>query len=65
MPIKFLNTADVVCEEPYTVRLRFEPAGRPSSSHDYYLYDKENFCVVCKSSGPIVRKNIVPHEYRK
>ncbi|XP_026694356.2 exonuclease 3'-5' domain-containing protein 2-like isoform X1 [Ciona intestinalis] len=57
--------ADIVTETPFTIRLRFEPAGRPASDRDYYLYDKQNVCVVCGSNGAIVRKNVVPHEYRR
>lgn len=57
---------EVVCENPMTVRLNFEPAGRPSSEYDrYYLTDKVNKCVVCGRSESFLRKNIVPHEYRK
>ncbi|XP_076804357.1 exonuclease 3'-5' domain-containing protein 2-like [Clavelina lepadiformis] len=57
--------ADVVCDDPHTIRLRFEPASRPSSDRDYYLFNKENVCVVCGSGKSIVRKNVIPHEYRK
>ncbi|EFX73459.1 hypothetical protein DAPPUDRAFT_325251 [Daphnia pulex] len=57
---------EVVCENPMTVRLNFEPSGRPSSEYDrYYLTDKVNKCVVCGQSESFLRKNIVPHEYRK
>ena len=49
-----------------TVRLNFEPSGRPSSEYDrYYLTDKVNKCTVCGQSESFLRKNIVPHEYRK
>ena len=49
-----------------TVRLNFEPSGRPSSEYDqYYLMDKSNNCVVCGNDESYLRKNIVPHEYRK
>ena len=49
-----------------TVRLNFEPSGRPSSEYDqYYLLDKVNKCVVCGKDESFLRKNIVPHEYRK
>ena len=68
MQVATLQTSlftDIVDEEPLTIRLRFEPSGRPTSEQDYYLIDKENICVVCGSAGPIVRKNVVPHEYRK
>ena len=47
----------------YTVRLNFEPAGRAEA--DYYKAAKENRCVVCGETENLIRKNIVPHEYRK
>ena len=56
----------IVCETPLTVRLNFEPAGRPSSEYDrYYLMDKANKCVVCGQVNSVLRKNIVPHDYRR
>ena len=55
----------LVCESPMTVQLHFEPGGRPGADREYYLRDKENICTVCGSSQNCVRKNIIPHEYRK
>jgi len=56
----------ITCENPLTVRLNFEPAGRPSSEYDqYYLLDKANKCVVCGQENSMLRKNIVPHDYRR
>ncbi|XP_049452737.1 exonuclease 3'-5' domain-containing protein 2 isoform X1 [Epinephelus fuscoguttatus] len=52
-------------EEPFVVRLLFEPSGRPDSQQDYYLTAKENLCVVCGKADSYIRKNIVPHEYRR
>uniref|UniRef100_A0A6Q2Y5V8 Exonuclease 3'-5' domain-containing protein 2 n=1 Tax=Esox lucius TaxID=8010 RepID=A0A6Q2Y5V8_ESOLU len=52
-------------EDPFIVRLLFEPSGRPDSQQDYYLTAKENLCVVCGKSDSYIRKNIVPHEYRR
>ncbi|XP_068608455.1 exonuclease 3'-5' domain-containing protein 2 [Brachionichthys hirsutus] len=52
-------------EDPFVVRLLFEPAGRPDSQQDYYLTAKENLCVVCGKADSYIRKNIVPHEYRR
>uniref|UniRef100_A0A182PGU8 Exonuclease 3'-5' domain-containing protein 2 n=1 Tax=Anopheles epiroticus TaxID=199890 RepID=A0A182PGU8_9DIPT len=57
---------DLVCEQPYTVRLRFEPAGRAvDEAGKYYLQEKENICVVCGAKSSFNRKNIVPRDYRK
>ncbi|XP_028995402.1 exonuclease 3'-5' domain-containing protein 2 isoform X2 [Betta splendens] len=52
-------------EKPFIVRLLFEPSGRPDSNQDYYLTAKENICVVCGKKDSYIRKNIVPHEYRR
>ncbi|KAG8449555.1 hypothetical protein GDO86_016269 [Hymenochirus boettgeri] len=56
---------DLVSTAPFIVKLRFEPSGRPESSGDYYLTVKENICVVCGKRESYIRKNIVPHEYRR
>lgn len=47
----------------YTVRLNFEPAGRCEA--DYYRSEKENRCVVCGSFEELIRKHVIPFEYRK
>ena len=55
-----------VCDDPLTVRLKFEPSGRPEGrSGEYYLSVKQNICVVCGKDQSFLRKSIVPHEYRK
>jgi hypothetical protein len=54
-----------VQNDPLIVRLTFDPAGRPLSDRDYYLQEKQNVCVVCGKADSYIRKNIVPHEYRK
>ncbi|KAL7873214.1 hypothetical protein AOLI_G00122850 [Acnodon oligacanthus] len=56
---------ELMSEEPFIVRLLFEPSGRPDSQKDYYLTAKENLCVVCGKVESYIRKNIVPHEYRR
>ncbi|NXI43895.1 EXD2 protein, partial [Galbula dea] len=56
---------ELVSTDPFIVKLRFEPSGRPESQVDYYLTVKENLCVVCGKRESYIRKNIVPHEYRK
>lgn len=56
---------ELISSEPFIVKLRFEPSGRPDSQIDYYLTVKENLCVVCGARESYIRKNIVPHEYRK
>ncbi|XP_013397750.1 exonuclease 3'-5' domain-containing protein 2 [Lingula anatina] len=54
-----------ICDDPFTVKLNFEPSGRPESSRNYYLQEKSNICVVCGKEESYIRKNVVPHEYRK
>ncbi|NWX47063.1 EXD2 protein, partial [Steatornis caripensis] len=56
---------ELVSTDPFVVKLRFEPSGRPESKVDYYLTVKENLCVVCGKRESYIRKNIVPHEYRR
>ncbi|NXP47869.1 EXD2 protein, partial [Heliornis fulica] len=56
---------ELVSTDPFVVKLRFEPSGRPESQVDYYLMVKENLCVVCGKRESYIRKNIVPHEYRR
>ncbi|EDV49520.1 exonuclease 3'-5' domain-containing protein 2 [Drosophila erecta] len=55
-----------ISEEPFTVRLNFEPAGRAVADVGrYYQTPKENQCVVCGDRDAYIRKNVVPREYRK
>lgn len=63
----FKNLGVQVSDSPLTVRLLFEPSGRAvDESGQYYTQEKANNCVVCGSNGSYyVRKNVVPHEYRK
>ncbi|XP_067895699.1 exonuclease 3'-5' domain-containing protein 2 isoform X1 [Heterodontus francisci] len=56
---------ELISEDPFVVKLKFEPSGRPESQQDYYLITKENLCVVCGKTESYIRKNIVPHEYRR
>ncbi|CAN8025827.1 unnamed protein product [Ixodes persulcatus] len=51
--------------EPLVIRLNFEPSNRPVLDSQYYIQAKDNNCVVCGSAESLVRKNVVPHEYRK
>lgn len=53
-------------DRTFTVRLNFEPAGMPVGEvGEYYQSKKENRCVVCGREDELIRKNVVPHEYRK
>lgn len=60
------NIGEVVQEDPLTVRLKFEPAGRAvGDTGKYYQQVKENQCAVCGDAENYSRKNVVPREYRK
>lgn len=55
-----------VKDDPFKVRLNFEPAGRAVGEVGrYYQMPKENQCVVCGWRDAYIRKNVVPREYRK
>lgn len=57
---------EVVQENPFTVKLKFEPSGRALGEvGKYYTQVKVNQCVVCGNSDKFIRKNVVPREYRK
>ena len=58
----------LISEDPLVVQLKFEPAGRPNAEGPdgiFYLQERINQCVVCGKEDSYIRKNIVPHEYRK
>ncbi|XP_054715998.1 exonuclease 3'-5' domain-containing protein 2-like [Uloborus diversus] len=52
-------------EDPFTVRLTFEPSGRPKLDNIFYTQQKDNCCVVCGRTDNFHRKLVVPSEYRK
>lgn len=63
--INSFSEGELTSLDPYTVQLKFEPSGRPGSEDSYYLNFKDNICVVCGSDHSYMRKNIVPHDYRR
>lgn len=56
---------DIVSEDPLTVKLRFEPKRRPILDNSYYTLNKDNMCVTCGATDALVRRNVVPHDYRR
>jgi hypothetical protein len=56
--------AELVSEDPPTIRLLFEAGGRGNAGDDFYLSTKENRCVACGSKEQYVRFSIVPHNVR-
>ena len=63
--LKLLYVSVRVSDDPLVVRMVFEPMGRPLVNENYYAEEKLNMCVVCGETEWYIRKNIVPHEYRK
>ncbi|GAB0096872.1 Exonuclease 3'-5' domain-containing protein 2 [Sergentomyia squamirostris] len=58
--------ADVIKEDPYTLRLKFEPSGRATGNvGDFDKTIKVNQCVVCGKKESYIRKYVIPREYRK
>ncbi|GFQ75615.1 exonuclease 3'-5' domain-containing protein 2 [Trichonephila clavata] len=63
----YVNTGlgEVTCNEPYTVRLKFEPSRRPRFDDVFYTKELSNRCVVCGTTENFHRKQVIPSEYRK
>jgi hypothetical protein len=59
----YLNNglADVVSDDPPTIRLRFEPSGREGVNDPYLLEGKPNICVVCGDESHLTRHHIIPY----
>ena len=56
---------EMVDESPPTVKLHFEPKGKPHEDRKFYLAQKEDRCVVCGVEKNFIRKHVIPLEYRK
>lgn len=61
----YKGLGEAISEEPFVVRLNFEPSGRPKLDNIFYTMEKINCCVVCGKSENYHRKHVVPSEYRK
>lgn len=61
----YKGLGETISEEPYTVRLNFEPSGRPKLDNIFYTLEKFNCCVVCGNAEQYHRKLVVPSEYRR
>lgn len=57
--------ADVVSENPTTIRLRFEPSGRCGINDPLLMTGKPNICVVCGSDENLTRHHIIPYSFIK
>lgn len=59
------DLADIITEEPLTIRLNFEPKGLGNHNKDFGLSEMSNRCVVCGSEEFLTRHHVVPYCYRK
>jgi len=59
------DLGEIIANDPVTLRLRFEPAGRKGADHPYNTSRKENHCVCCGGTDEITRHHVVPHCFRK
>lgn len=61
------DLAEIVSEDPLTIRLTFEPNGGGHIDDEYHLGEKRNACVVCNCDDLeyLTKHHIIPREYRK
>jgi len=61
------NLADIVCQNPLTIKLNFEPAKRSRPDEMFYVTHKKNVCVVCEHSvlEDLTKHHIVPYCFRQ
>ena len=62
------DLGEKISDDPFIVRLKFEPSGRPQKEGGdgfFYLQERFNICAVCGKDNSFFRKSVVPHEYRK
>lgn len=57
--------ADIVANDPITIKLRFEPSGRAGASDKLMLAGKPNHCVVCGSVENLTRHHVIPSSFIK
>lgn len=59
------NLADIVSEEPKTIRLKFEPNGLGNHNKPYGLTEMHNKCVNCGGDVNLTKHHVIPICYRK
>lgn len=58
----------LVSSNPLVIQLHFEPAGRPihqGEDGEFYTKVRLNICVVCGKDDSIIKKHVVPQQYRQ
>lgn len=55
------DLAELISEDPPTIRLKFEPSGREGANDPFLLDGKPNVCVVCGSKENLTRHHIIPY----
>lgn len=66
------DLADKINDNPFTIRLKFEPNGRTNShkpqaelyDDNFYTVDRKNICVCCGKDKEYSRFHVVPTLYR-
>lgn len=59
------DLAEIVSDDPITIRLKFEPKGRGHAGDEFYLSQKFNVCVVCGTTEDHTRHHVVPYCFRQ
>lgn len=59
------NLAEVISEDPYTIRLLFTPKGYGNHGKGWGLDPLENECVRCGTTESLTKHHVVPYMYRK
>jgi hypothetical protein len=57
--------ADVISEDPPTIKLKFKPHGNGNKGDAFSLAPKHNRCVKCGTEANLTKHHIVPYMYRK
>lgn len=59
------DLAEVVGDNPFSIRLNFKPKGLGNHNKQFGLVEMKNICVVCGIDEYLTRHHVIPHCYRK
>ena len=59
------NLADIIQENPFTIRLNFAPNGKGHANDSFYLQERQNICVCCGTHEQLTKHHVVPYCYRR